>query len=128
MKYEVVTGGRIYSIEKFKIENGEIHLVQQTFYYLGIKQNINNVVLTGQGITCISKSDVAGKIVLNIPVKIATGRMISTIKPAYRSSFALVRYVANRPYTKNVASRIDVKTSGNFMKTVIERIKEFFYT
>ena len=103
-------------------------LVNKQITNLGIKQNINNVVLTGQGITCISKSDVAGKIVLNIPVKIATGRMISTIKPAYRSSFALVRYVANRPYTKNVASRIDVKTSGNFMKTVIERIKEFFYT
>ena len=41
MKYEVVTGGRIYSIEKFYIENGEIHLVQQPFYYLGIKQNAN---------------------------------------------------------------------------------------
>ena len=95
---------------------------------MGIKTNINNVILTGQGITCISKSDVAGKIVLNIPVKIATGRMISTIKPAYRSSFALVKYVSNRPYAKNVASKIDIKSNENFMKTILERIKEFFYT
>ena len=54
--------------------------------------------------------------------------MISTIKPAYRSSFALVKYIAGRPYAKNVSSKIDVKSNENFMKTILERIKEFFYT
>lgn len=103
-------------------------LVNKQITNLGIKQGINNVILTGQGITCISKSDVAGKIVLNIPVKIATGRMISTIKPAYRSSFALVKYVSSRPFAKNVASKIDMKTNESFMKTILERIREFFYT
>lgn len=103
-------------------------LVNKQITSLGIKSNINNVILTGQGITCISKSDVAGKIVLNIPVKIATGRMISTVKPAYRSSYALVRYVSNRPYAKNVASRIDVKSNESFVRAILERIKEFFYT
>ena len=103
-------------------------LVNKQITSLGLKTNINNVILTGQGITCISKSDVAGKIVLNIPVKIATGRMISTVKPAYRSSYALVNYVANRPYAKNVASKIDVKSNESFIKTILERIKEFFYT
>jgi len=103
-------------------------LVNKQISSLGIKSNINNVILTGQGITSISKSDVAGKIVLNIPVKIATGRMISVVKPAYRSSFALIKYVSNRPYAKNVSSKIDVKSNGNIMKTILERIKEFFYT
>ena len=103
-------------------------LVNKQITSLGLKTNINNVILTGQGITCISKSDVAGKIVLNIPVKIATGRMISTVKPAYRSSYALVNYVANRPYAKNVASKIDVKSNESFIKTILERINEFFYT
>jgi len=103
-------------------------LVNKQITNMGIKANINNVILTGQGITSISKSDIAGKIVLNIPVKIATGRMISTVKPAYRSSYALVRYISNRPYAKNIASRIDVKSNENFMKIILERIKEFFYT
>ena len=40
----------------------------------GIKSKINNVILTGQGIVNINKSDVAGKINLNIPVKISTGQ------------------------------------------------------
>lgn len=94
----------------------------------GIKANINNVILTGQGITTISKSDVAGKIILNIPVKISTGRLISTIKPSYRSSYALVRYISSRPFAKSVSSSIDIKTNESFFKTVVERIKEFFYT
>lgn len=94
----------------------------------GIKANINNVILTGQGITTISKSDVAGKIILNIPVKISTGRLVSTIKPSYRSSYALVRYISSRPFAKSVSSSIDIKTNESFFKTVMERIKEFFYT
>ena len=94
----------------------------------GIKSNINNVILTGQGITTISKSDVAGKIILNIPVKISTGRLISTIKPSYRSSYALVRYISSRPFAKSVSSSIDIKTNESFFRTVMERVKEFFYT
>lgn len=103
-------------------------LINKQITNMGIKSNINNVILTGQGITSISKSDVAGKIVLNIPVKIATGRMISIVKPTYRSSYAVVRYVSNRPYAKNIASKIDIKSNESFMKTILERIKEFFYT
>lgn len=94
----------------------------------GIKSNVNTVILTGQGITTISKSDVAGKIILNIPVKMSTGRFISTIKPSYRSSYALVRYISTRPFAKSVSSSIDIKTNESFFKTVLERIKEFFYT
>ena len=66
----------------------------------GIKQRINNVILTGQGITNINKSDVAGKIALNIPVKISTGRLISTVRPEYRTAYALVRYISSRAFAK----------------------------
>ena len=124
---EVIKSSELIEVIEARVEE-IFSLVNKQITSLGIKSNINNVILTGQGITCISKSDVAGKIVLNIPVKIATGRMISTVKPAYRSSYALVRYVSSRPYAKNVASKIDVKSNENFFKTILERIKEFFYT
>ena len=94
----------------------------------GIKQKINNVILTGQGIVNINKSDVAGKINLNIPVKISTGRAISTVKPSFRTSYALVRYIASRPFTKTVSSSIDTKSSESMLKNIFERIKEFFYS
>ncbi len=94
----------------------------------GLKQKINNVILTGQGIVNINKSDVAGKINLNIPVKISTGRAISTVKPAYRTSYALVRYIAARPFAKTVSSSIDTQNNESFIKNVLEKIKEFFYS
>ena len=103
-------------------------LVNKMITNAGVKGYINNVVLTGQGITSIAKSDVVGKIILNIPVKISTGRFISTIQPNYRSSYALVRYIAARPFAKNVSSSIDIKSKDNILKTLMERIKEFFYT
>ena len=103
-------------------------LVNKDITSHGIKSNINNVVLTGEGIVNINKSDMAGKIILNIPVKISTGRLISTIKSTYRTSYALVRYIAARPYAKTVSSSIDVKTENNVWKTVFEKVRDFFYT
>lgn len=103
-------------------------LVNKDISKQGFKQKINSVILTGQGITNINKSDVAGKIILNIPVKIATGRLISTIKSEYRTSYALVRYVAARPFAKTVASSIDTKSEENIIKNVVQKIKEFFYS
>ena len=94
----------------------------------GIKPNINNVVLTGEGIININKSDMAGKIILNIPVKISTGRLISTIKSTYRTSYALVRYIAARPYARTVSSIIDTKPEKNLLKNILEKLKEFFYS
>ena len=93
-----------------------------------VKQNINTVILTGRGITTINKSDVAGKINLNIPVKMSTGRLISTIKPEFRTSYALVRYIAARPYVKSVSSSIDRQPNESIFKTIIDRVKEFFYS
>lgn len=126
-KNKVIKSSELIEVIEARIEE-IFNLVNKQITSAGVKNNINNVILTGQGITCISKSDVAGKIVLNIPVKISTGRLVSTIKPEYRSSYALIRYVSTRNTSRNVASSIDTKASGNIVKTVLERIKEFFYT
>ena len=103
-------------------------LINKDIISHGIKGNINNVVLTGEGIVNINKSDMAGKIILNIPVKISTGRLVSTIKSTYRTSYALVRYIAARPYAKTVSSSIDTKKEDSFWKIILEKIKEFFYS
>ena len=103
-------------------------LVNRDIISQGIKAKINNVILTGQGITNISKSDVAGKIILNIPVKMSTGRLISTVKPSFRTAYSLVRYIAARPFTKSVSSNIDTVLEENIFKLILERVKEFFYS
>lgn len=126
-KTQTIKSSELIEIIEARIE--EIFaLVNKDITNQGIKSKINNVVLTGQGITNINKSDIAGKIILNIPVKIATGRLISTIKPSFRSSYSLVRYIAARPFAKTVSSSIDAKSDESFFKNILEKIKEFFYT
>lgn len=124
---KVIKSSELIEIIEARIEE-IFSLVNKDITNQSIKPRINNVVLTGQGITNINKSDVAGKIILNIPVKISTGRLVSTIKPSYRSAYALVRYIAARPFAKTVSSSIDSKSDTNIFLQLFERIKEFFYT
>lgn len=126
-KNKIIKSSELIEIIEARIE--EIFtLVNKDITNQGIKSRINNVVLTGQGITNINKSDVAGKIILNIPVKMSTGRLVSTIRPTYRSAYALVRYIAARPFAKTVSSSVDTKSDKKLLGTIMERIKEFFYS
>ena len=126
-KNKIIKSSELIEIIEARIEE-MFSIINKDITNHGLKQKINNVILTGQGIVNINKSDVAGKINLNIPVKISTGRAISTVKPAYRTSYALVRYIAARPFAKTVSSSIDTQNNESFIKSVLERIKEFFYS
>ncbi len=126
-KSKIIKSSELIEIIEARIEE-IFSIVNKDITNQGLKPKINNVVLTGQGIVNINKSDVAGKINLNIPVKISTGRAISTVKPTYRTSYALVRYIAARPFAKTVSSSIDTQNNESFIKTIMERIKEFFYS
>ena len=126
-KNRIIKSSELIEIIEARIEE-IFSIINKDITNQGIKSKINNVVLTGQGIVNISKSDVAGKINLNIPVKISTGRAISTVKSTYRTSYALVRYIAARPFAKTVSSSIDTQSNESFIKTILERIKEFFYS
>lgn len=124
---KVIKSSELIEIIEARIEE-IFSLVNRDITNQGVKQRINNVILTGQGITNINKSDVAGKIILNIPVKISTGRAISAVRPEYRTAYALVKYIASRPFAKTVSSSIDSNSKENVLKNIMERIKEFFYS
>ena len=126
-KNKTIRSSELIEIIEARIEE-MFSLVNKDIMSQGLKPRINNVVLTGQGITNINKSDVAGKITLNIPVKISTGRLVSTIRPSYRTAYALVRYIASKPFAKSVSSSIDNSKEESILKTVFERMKEFFYS
>lgn len=126
-KNKIIKSSELIEIIEARIEE-VFSIINRDVTNQGIKSKINNVILTGQGIININKSDVAGKITLNIPVKISTGRLISTIRPTYRTSYSLVRYIAARPFAKTVSSSIDTKSDENIFKNIMDRIKEFFYS
>ncbi len=126
-KTRAIKSSELIEIIEARIEE-IFSLINKDITSQGIKQKINNVVITGQGMANINKSDVAGKVILNIPVKIATGRLISTARAEYRTAYSLVRYIASRPYAKSVSSSIDSNSKENILQTIFERIKEFFYS
>ena len=123
----VIKSSELIEIMEARIEE-IFSLVNKDITSQGVKSRINNVILTGQGITNINKSDVSGKIILNIPVKFATSRLISMVRPEFRTAYGLVRYIASKPFAKSVGSSIDTGNEENFLKKALERIKEFFYT
>ena len=124
---KIIRSSELIEIIEARIEE-IFSLINRDITAQGIKSRINNVILTGQGITTINKSDVAGKIIFNIPVKIATGRLISIVRPEYRTAYSLVRYIASRPFAKTVGSSIDTDSEEGFFRTLWERVKEFFYS
>ena len=126
-KSRTIKSSELIEIIEARIEE-IFSLINKDITINGNKTKINNVILTGQGITNINKSDVAGKIALNIPVKMSTGRLISTIRPSYRTAYSLIRYIAARPFAKSVSSSIDTVLEDNFIKALIARVKEFFYS
>lgn len=126
-KNRIIKSSELIEIIEARIEE-IFSIINKDITNYGVKHRINNVILTGQGITNINKSDVAGKINLNIPVKISTGRAVSTVKPAYRTSYALVRYIAARPFAKTVSSNIDTQNDESVFRNIMDRIKDFFYS
>ena len=126
-KNRIIKSFELIEIIEARIEE-MFSIINKDITNQGVKQKINNVILTGQGIVNINKSDVAGKINLNIPVKISTGRAISTVKPTYRTSYALVRYISARPFAKTVSSSIDTQNNESFFKNIVDKVKEFFYS
>jgi len=126
-KNKIIKSSELIEIMEARIEE-IFSIINKDITNQGLKSRINNVILTGQGIININKSDVAGKIVLNIPVKISTGRAVSTVKPEYRTCYALIRYIAQRPFAKSVSSKIDTNSKESFFKELLSRVKEFFYS
>lgn len=95
---------------------------------LGIKKEINNVILAGRGIKDIEKAEVVGKVILNLPVKLSTSKLLNTISLDQVRTYALVKYMASKPYAKTVSSSISIRKQGNFLRDITEKIKEFFYS
>ena len=124
---KVIKSSYIVEIIEARIEQ-IFELVNKDITANGLKQNINTVILIGQGIANISKSDIVGRITLNIPVKMATTKALNSVRPTYSTAYALVKYIASRPFIKTVSSNVDSKSEENFFSKVWDRIKEFFYS
>jgi hypothetical protein len=53
---------------------------------------------------------------------------MSTVNSEYRTSYALVRYISQRPFTKRVSSTIDTKSKESIIKVFFGKVRDFFYS
>lgn len=94
----------------------------------GLKGYIDKVVLSGDEITNIDKSDVVCRVEMNLESKFASNKLIGTIEPKFHDSYALIKYFASKPYAKTVSSSIGEKTKESLIKIILEKVKDFFYS
>lgn len=94
----------------------------------GIKQYSNLIVLCGQGINKIEKSDLLGKVVLNRFVKYSTSKLIDIIYPEYHTVYGMIKYLSLKKYARTVSSNVGEKQENTKFQKILERIKDFFYS
>ena len=58
----------------------------------------------------------------------ASNKIAGIIKPCYTTAYALVRYIALRPFAKTVSSSLDINSNENFFQGLLEKVKDFFYS
>lgn len=124
---KIVKSSNIVEIIEARVEQ-IFDLVNQKIISQGLKPKINTVVLTGQGIANINKSDIVGRITLNIPVKIASNKTMNSLKPELVTAYSLVNFIASKPFAKTVASSIDSSEKSSILRKIIDKVREFFYS
>ena len=102
--------------------------INQDLKNKGIKNFIDLIVLCGQGVNKIEKSDLLAKVVLNIPVKYSTSKLIDIIYPEYHTVYGMIKYLSLKKYARTVSSNIGEKQENTKIKRIIEKIKDFFYS
>ena len=124
---KVIKSSELVEIMEARIE--EIFtLINENLINSNIKNQINKVIIVGQGMNNINKSDVLAEKVFSTPCKLSSARLISSVKPVFMLSYAIVKYISSRPYAKTVASSIDSKKEGQLLKSIMGKVRDFFYS
>ena len=94
----------------------------------GLKEYINGIILCGDGITNLIKSDIVCTVAFNTPVKFATNKNILTTDKDYFRVYGLLKYFSSKQFARKISSNVGVKTEENVVIKILNKIKEFFYS
>lgn len=127
-KLDTIKISNVVEIIEGRIE--DIYLnINKDLKNTGLKEYINGIILCGDGISSIYKSDVVCTVAFNLPVKFATSKNLLLVKPTkFHDAYSIVKYIASKPYLKTVSSKVGEDKEESFMTKVINKIKDFFYS
>lgn len=114
----VIQGRLTDTIEKIFIKLREI----------GLDRYIKKIIIVGQTLERIDKTDVLISNITGIDVRKATIKNIIKLDENYKDAYSIIKYFASKPFAKSIASNVGTEEEKSGLKRLMNKIKEFFYT
>ena len=114
----VIEGRLTYTIEKIFMNLREI----------GLDKYVKKVIIVGQSLEKIDKSDLLISKILGIETKKTTNRIATKTDENYKDAYAIIKYFSSKPFAKSIASNVGAEEEKGALKKILNKIKEFFYT
>lgn len=114
----VIQGRLTDTIEKIFIKLREI----------GLDRYIKKIIIVGQTLEKIDKTDVLISNITGIDVRKATIKNIIKLDENYKDAYSIIKYFASKPFAKSIASNVGTEEEKSALKRLMNKIKEFFYT
>lgn len=114
----VIEGRVTYTIEKIFMNLREI----------GLDKYIKKVIIVGQSLEKIDKSELLISKILGIETKKTTNRIATKTDENYKDAYSIIKYFSSKPFAKSIASNVGAEEEKGALKKILNKIKEFFYT
>ena len=114
----VIEGRLTYTIEKIFMNLREI----------GLDKYIKKVIIVGQSLEKIEKSELLISKILGIETKKTTNRIAIRTDENYKDAYSIIKYFSSKPFAKSIASNVGAEEEKSALKKILSKIKEFFYT
>ena len=95
---------------------------------MGLDKYVKKVIMVGQSLEKIDKSELLFSRVLGIEAKKPTNRIALKIDENYKDAYSIISYFASKPFAKSIASNVGAEEEKGALKKILNKIKEFFYT
>ena len=115
---EVIEGRLTYTIEN----------IFSSLIEMGLDKYVKKVIMVGQSLEKIDKSELLFSKVLGIEAKKPTNRIALKIDENYKDAYSIISYFASKPFAKSIASNVGAEEEKGALKKILNKIKEFFYT
>ena len=115
---EVIEGRLTYTIEN----------IFSSLREMGLDKYVKKVIMVGQSLEKIAKSELLFSKVLGIEAKKPTNRIALKIDENYKDAYSIISYFASKPFAKSIASNVGAEEEKGALKKILNKIKEFFYT
>ena len=111
--------------EKLK---GEEMYIENKVREIGLDKYIKKVIIVGQSLEKIDKSELLISKILGIETKKTTNRIATKTDENYKDAYSIIKYFSSKPFAKSIASNVGAEEEKGALKKILNKIKEFFYT